>query len=312
MMSRTVSDRVLVSVVTAVPDARAALDGALRSVLASDLSELEVIVVENGPMDGPVADVQDPRIVRVTMRPGQRALRLRNVGIARASAPYVALLDPDDVLKPNKLSATVSALDRNPDAGFAFSDFECIDESGAVVRSSALTDTAHLPTLTNEGREGNWHLIRQAVFARGLLYQNPIGTSGVVIRRNLLTEIGPFAEVAGPCADLDYWFRLAHCRDALYSSEVGYSHREGVAARNGSTGSASKCYIEVLRREKERWSDRAARRQLDRVIADNLARIAADQRLRRRRFRSAAGFAHAFATSPDVRWLDGMLRSILA
>ena len=306
------SDQVRVSVVIAVPDAPAAPDAALRSALASDLSELEVIVVENGPMDARAAAVQDPRIVRVPMRPGQRALRLRNVGIARARAPYVALLDPDDLLKPNQLSATVSALDRNPEAGFAFSDFECIDESGAVARTSALADMAHLPALTNEAREGNWQLIRQAALARGLLYQNFIGTSGVVIRRDLLTEIGPFTEVARPCADLDYWFRLAHRCDALYSSEVGYSHREGAAARNRPTGSASKCYITVLRREKGRWSDRAARRQLDRVIADNLARIADDQRQRQRRFRSAAAFAHAFATSPDVRWLGGMLRSILA
>jgi len=305
------TDRVRVSVVMTVPDARMSLDGALRSALASDLRELEVVMVENGPADRHTADVQDSRVVRVRMRSCQQALRLRNVGIARARAPYIALLDANDLLKPGKLSATVSALDRNPEAGFAFSDFECIDASGDVIQPSGITDFADFRTVANEALGGSWHLIRQASLARGLLYQNFIGTSGVVIRRHLLSEIGPFDEGAGCCADLDFWFRLAHRCDALYSSKAGYSHRGAPGGEKMQGRTTRMGCIAVLRRERNRWSDRAARHQLDRAIAHNFARIAEDERLRQRRFRSAAVFACAFATSPDSRWLRGMLRSIL-
>ena len=306
---------VRVSVVITVPGAGVSVAGALRSALASDLRELEVIVVQSGPLHCPAADVQDAlqdsRVVRVHLRRGQRALRLRNVGIARARAPYVALLDPDDLLKPDKLSITVSALDRSPEADFAFSDFECIDDSGRVTQPSGMADFADFRTVANEALAGNWYLIRQASLARALLHQNFIGTSGVVMRRHLLSEIGPFDEDAGCCADLDFWFRLAHRCDALYSSEVGYSHRHGPADRNSRTGSERVGCIAILRRERERWSDRAARRQLDRAIAHHFACLADEERQRRRRLRSAAGFAYAFATAPDVRWLRGMLRSIL-
>lgn len=306
------SERVRVSVVMTVPEDRAGFAAALRSALASDLRELEVVVVENGPTEHQGADVEDPRVVRVRMRPGQKVLRLRNVGIARARAPYVALLDPDDLLRPDKLSATVSALDRNPEAGFAFSDFECIDGSGRVIQASAIADYANFRTVTHEALDGNWRLIRHDRLARGLLYENFIGTSGVVMRRHLLSEIGPFDEGAGCCADLDFWFRLARRGDALYCSEAGYAHYDRPGARKLGTRAARMGCIAVLRRERERWSDRAARRLLDRAIAGNLACIADDERQRGRRVRSAATFASAFAASPDVRWLRRMLGSFLA
>jgi hypothetical protein len=69
--------------------------------------------------------------------------------------------------------------------------------------------------------------------------------------------------------------------------------------------------IDVLRREKRRWSDRAARAQIDRRIAQELARLGYAEHDRRRRLRALATFASAFATAPDVRWLRGMLRSLL-
>jgi cellulose synthase/poly-beta-1,6-N-acetylglucosamine synthase-like glycosyltransferase len=308
------SDSVRVSVVITAVDAQSGVEAALHSALASDLPSLEVIMVDNGPTNRSaiaVADVQDPRVVTVRVRPGRGTSRSRNVGIARARAPYVGFLDPDDLLKPDKLSATVNALDRYPEAGLAFSDFECIDASGTVIRPSGIAGLASFRTLASEPLEGSWRLIRQAHLARGLLYENFIATSGVVVRRQLLTEIGPFDEAVPCCADLDLWFRLAHRCDALYCSEVGHSRRDRSARYTSSTYAASKDCITVLRSERNRWRDRTARRQLDRLIAQKLANIAYDERRRRHRLRSSAMFAYAFATSPEVRWLSGMLRSIL-
>ena len=295
-----------------VPAEQAGFAAALRSALASDMRELEVVVVENGPAAEHTADVQDPRVVRVGVRPGQRALRLRNVGIARARAPYVALLDPADVLKADRLSAAVSALQRNPAAGFAFSDYECVDGSGRVTQPSGIAERAGFPTVAHEALDGSWRLIPRASLARGLLARNFIGTSGVVMRRQLLSEIGPFDESAGCCADLDVWFRLARRCDALYCSEVGYSHYDRPAARDPGTSAGRMGCIAVLRREREHWSDRAARALLDRAIAHNLGCIADDERRCGSRLRAAVAFAGAFAASPHPRWLTRMLRSILA
>jgi glycosyltransferase involved in cell wall biosynthesis len=306
---------VRVSVIIPVHDAEAEVETAARSALASDLRELEVIVVDNGSTDRSatiVANIEDLRVVTVRLRPSGSPARPRNVGIARARAPYVAFLDPDNLIKPNKLSAAVSALERHPEVGFAFANFECIDERGTVLRQSAFADFPKFRALTSVPVGDDWHLIPQAELARGLLYENFIGTSGVVLRKQLLTEIGPFDESTAHAEDRDLWFRLAHRCDALYWDCVGHSHRvrpgspsDGLQARN------ARHRITVLQREKDRWSDRVARRQLDRLIAENYVAIGYEERRRRHRFRSIAMFAVAFATSPDVRWLRGMLGSIL-
>ncbi len=310
------TDRVRVSVVMPVYNAERYVEMAVRSALASDLHEIEVVVVDDGSKDRSLqilASIGDPRVVIVRLRPSGRPSRPRNVGIARARAPYVAFLDADDLIKPDKLSAAVAALDRHPEAGFAFADFERIDVDGRVIEPSASADYPAFRQLTKVPLGQSWYLVPQTALARGLMYENFIGTSGVVLRKNLLTDIGPFDDTIVYSEDRDLWFRLAHRCNALYWDHIGHSYRvspgsltHGPAVRN------ARHRIAVLQREKERWSDRTARRQLNHLIAENLAAIGYEHRLRHRRLGSIAMFAQAFATSPEVRWLSGLLGSILS
>ena len=299
-----------VSVIITVNDEESQLEAAVASALASDLHELEVVVVDSSSThrsESAFDSVRDSRLVRVRLRPDQRAIRLRNVGVARARAPYVAFLDADDLLKVSSLSAAVEALERSREAGLAFADFARIDAAGRVIQPSGSAQFSSLRTLLTSPLEGRWRLIRQPLLARGLLYENFIGRSGAVVRRQLMAEIGPFDETVAGCAELDLWFRLAHRCDALYSSEVSHSRREVPTGDARETIQAAEDCIAVLRREKSRWCERGARRQLDTRIAQQLASIAYQERRRRHRLRSTAMFAYAFATCPDVRWLSGIL-----
>jgi len=158
-----------------------------------------------------------------------------------------------------------------------------------------------------------WRLIRQPDFARGLLYENFIGTSGVVLRKSVLDRIGTFDEKLSYSEDRDLWFRLAHDCDALYHDRIGHSYRisEGsLSLRPGSHQARSR--IETLQREKARWNSAQERRQLDRLIAENLAAIAYELRRSGRRFASTGKFLQALATAPERRWLRGALGSLLS
>lgn len=308
-------DKLRVSVVIAVDETGTQLEAAVRSALAVDVRELEVLVVDNSPDDRSTAalrDVVDERVVRVRLRPGRGPLRPRNVGIARARAPYVALLDPDNLLKPDRLSDALRALDNHTEAGFAFSDFAVVEERGNTVRPSGIGTSVDFGTVASEPLGDGWRLIRQPDLARGLLHGNPVGMSGVVLRRRLFTEIGPFDESAACWADLDLWFRLGHYCAALYSSEVSHTRRDKPQSDAVRPRAATEECIAVLRREKSRWSERAARRQLDRLIAEHLASVANEEGRHRRRLRSTAMYAYAFATCPDRRWLSGMVHSLLS
>lgn len=303
------TEAVRVSVVIPVREPSGELEAAVRSVLASRLAELEVIVVQSGVLTSArsaLASLGDPRLVTVQLRSAAGMSRPLNVGTARARAPYVAFLSPAELIARDTLGAAADALDRHPQAGFAFTDFECVDGSGATVRASAEAPGLH--SLTGMPLENGWSLVPQAQLVRALLAQNLIALSSVVLRRELLTQIGPFDERLIYCADLDLWFRLAHRCDALYGDQAGYSCRSrSVEVLNPVDARGARDRITLLQREKARWPERPAQRLLDRRIAQSYAEIGHEERRHRHRLRSLAMFASAFATFPQGRWLRDML-----
>ena len=303
-----------VSVVMPVYNAEAYVEMAIRSVLESDLQQLEIIAADDGSSDRSaaiVAAIPDPRIVPLQLARSGGPSRPRNAGIEHARAPYVAFLDADDLVKSHKLGSAVAALERNARAGFAFADFESVDEEGRLIQRSVLEGYPVFRSLGSAPAGDGWCLIEPAELTRGLLHENFIGTSGVVVRKDALGAVGEFDESLGYSEDRDLWFRLAHRFPALYCQRVGHGYR----VRRGSLSSGSGIRnahdrIRVLRREKERWHDRAARQQLDRAIAENLAGIGYAER-QSRRLHALAMYARAFVTSPDTRWLRGLVGSLL-
>ncbi len=305
---------VRVSVVMPLYNAEEYVEAAVRSVLASDLAAFELLVMDDGSKDRSadiVAAIDDPRIVLVRMQASGGPSRPRNVAIARARAPYVAFLDSDDLLCPDTLSASADALQANPSAGLTFTDYESIDASGAQIQSSVHADYPTLRTLTRTPVAAGWELIPQPQFARALLQENFINTSGVMVRRDLLQAVGPFDESLVYSEDRDLWFRLAHQRGALYRPKRGLWRRLRAGSLSfGPQIRNARDRITVLRRERTRWQDRAALRQIDRRIAENLAVIGYEER-RKRRLHALAMFARAYAVSPEVRWLRGLFGSVL-
>ena len=287
------------------------IGAAIRSALDPSMPDVEVIVIDDGSTDRSAAEasaIEDPRVTVIQTPASGGPSRPRNVGIELARAPYVSLLDSDDLLKPGKLAASVAALDRCPSAGLAFGDFEKIDADGNVYELSvryAYPKFRDLPTLA---AGDNWRLIPQAVLARGLLYENFIGTSGVVIRTSVARAVGGFDDTLANSNDRDLWFRLAHACDALYSPHVGHSYRvHSESIMHGPTIRNARSRITVLRREKTRWRDREARQQLNRLVADNFAAIGYDERQQQLRWPAARSFLRAFAVSRERRWLVSLL-----
>jgi hypothetical protein len=80
---------------------------AVRSALAQTVTDIEVIVVVDGPDEETgkaLAEIGDPRL-RVVELPGKGgAPNARNTGVREARAPWTALLDDDDEWLPTKLA----------------------------------------------------------------------------------------------------------------------------------------------------------------------------------------------------------------
>jgi N-acetylglucosaminyl-diphospho-decaprenol L-rhamnosyltransferase len=94
------------------------LAACIRSVLADDSAGMpEIIVVDNGSRDGSVAEIaREFRSVRVLTSPTNVGYAGgANRGVAGASAPIVAVLNPDVSVVPGTAAAMIARLTHEPD-----------------------------------------------------------------------------------------------------------------------------------------------------------------------------------------------------
>lgn len=107
----------LVSVIVPAFDAEAFIGTALASAVAQSLRDIEIIVVDDVSRDrtpeivaGAAALDARIRLIRQGRNGGPSAAR--NVGIAAARAPWIALLDADDRYEPDRLERMVACAER--------------------------------------------------------------------------------------------------------------------------------------------------------------------------------------------------------
>lgn len=91
---------------------------AIDTVLAQRFDDFEVLVIDDGSVDDSVAMIRrfsDPRI-RLERNDHNRGIPFtRNRCLELARGEYVALLDSDDRMMPDRLARQVAFLDRHPD-----------------------------------------------------------------------------------------------------------------------------------------------------------------------------------------------------
>jgi len=83
----------------------------VRSALAQDLSDLEVIVVIDGADPESfeaIATISDPRLSTAYLADSVGGSQARNIGIQMGRGEFVALLDDDDEWVPSKLSSQLA------------------------------------------------------------------------------------------------------------------------------------------------------------------------------------------------------------
>jgi len=110
----TSGDGPRVSVVIPTHNRGELLARAVDSALAQTVDDIEVLVVDDGSIDGTralIEDYADPRVRYLAHDANRGVSAARNTGVEAARGDYVAFLDSDDEWLPRKLDRQLSALD---------------------------------------------------------------------------------------------------------------------------------------------------------------------------------------------------------
>jgi glycosyltransferase involved in cell wall biosynthesis len=178
----------LVSVVLAVYNCDKYLGEAIASIQSQTYQNWELLVIDDASTDSS-ADLAakhaqaDPRIQLLRQSQNSGPMICFNLGIDRAAGKYIARLDADDLMLPERLAKQVAYLEAHPDVGLLGTAFEMIDEQGDVIATCAVsTGTENLKTL--------------------LKTKNPILHPSIMMSADCLRAIGAYSE-AYPYAE-DY------------------------------------------------------------------------------------------------------------
>ena len=213
-----------VAVVIPTYNRRAMVCEAVKSVLAQRNAKFELTVVDDGSTDGTwdeltqigavANDHAQWEMMRIERTPNRGPATARNTGVAIAAAPFVALLDSDDLWLPHKLNRQIAFMRDHPE--YAISQTEEI-----WMRNGRRVN----PGARHRKRAGD-------LFADSLL-TCLISPSAVIMRTDLLREAGGFDEDLAAAEDYDLWLRL------LTDHKVGLVDEQLVIRRAGHPGQLS-------------------------------------------------------------------------
>ena len=255
----------LVSVVIPAYNCADYIGESLESVFSQSYRPLEVIVVDDGSVDGTHGAVRKwPDIIYVRQSNGGPA-RARNAGIMRASGDYIAFLDADDLWTAGKLASQVSILESDSEIGLVFGDMK-----------NFLADADDGPTMfekygLGETYFGDSRLVLNPLAK--LVRMNFIPTGTVVARRRAIMVAGLFDEAFRQAEDWDLWLRTALRFRIAYTSNLVMRRRLHDTNASKQTEAMSVAALQVL--EKLRNIDGEA---LDRADAHLGAELRAGYR----------------------------------
>jgi glycosyltransferase involved in cell wall biosynthesis len=196
-----------VSVVIPAYQAEEFIGAALASVASGKARPAEVIVVDDASTDRTraIATAAGARVIAQPRNLGPSAAR--NAGVDAASSQWVAFLDADDVWFPDKLALQWEALQRWPDAGLCFTDYDAVYADGRL-RPSETTTHAGYNEIRREARVGSAVRFESSAFVAGLVRSMFVCQSSVVVNRALFLRCGGYDPRYRLAEDYDLFIRL--------------------------------------------------------------------------------------------------------
>ncbi len=209
------------------------LGEAIESVVRQNYRRFEVIVVDDGSIDG-TAEVASgyPDVICISQETRGLAAA-RNRGLSRSTGEYLVFLDADDRLLPEALAVGVRSLDTHPECAFVYGRSQWISVDGAPVPA---------PTQYCIGEEPY----------RSLLERNCVwGCMTVMFRRSVLEAVSGFDASLAAAEDYDLYLRIARKFPIYFHGAVVAEYRRHEANMSKNAGTMLKSVLRVLRSQQQ-------------------------------------------------------------
>lgn len=167
-----------ISIILPTYSRRRVLERTIRSVLAQEEDDFELIVVDDCSTDDSaayLASLTDERIRVLRPEKNLGTAGARNLGLDAARADIFALLDDDDVYLEHRLSAPLAVFAREPEVVATL--------SSSVKFDRKRTQVVQMPELTLAPAAFEWALICDLIGVEG---------SSITARRQVAVDVGGF------------------------------------------------------------------------------------------------------------------------
>ena len=256
----------LVSVIIPCFNVAPFISETIESVITQTFNDYEIIVVNDGSPDATeLQHALAPYRENITYleQENRGVSAARNLGIRASRGEFLAFLDGDDVWLPDFLKHQLEFIRSNSGYDLVYSD--------AYHFGNNCQGLTYMQTCPSEGEVNCESLVSGKC--------NVI-CSGVLVRKEVVLEVGLFDEELRAAEDFDLWLRVSKRKGARLNYQrkilVGYRHRDGSLASNTErqVESAVSVYEKTGKRNDLSSRERAA---LSRTLAAQRAMLATYQ-----------------------------------
>lgn len=192
------------SVVIPLYNKELSIRNTLLSVLKQSYQNFEILVVNDGSIDGSidaVKTINDERI-RLINQENQGVSAARNRGIKEANYEWIAFLDGDDLWESNHLEEIVKMMKVFPENKIYVTSFEFSDKRKMFKH------------------ERNNPIFKIDNYFKEAIKENLLWTSIVVVHAQCFIDVGDFNINLNRGEDLDLWARLAKRYSIVKSTKI--------------------------------------------------------------------------------------------
>lgn len=183
----------LVSVIIPIFNGETYLEKSIKSALNNNFKDFEIILVNDGSKDSSLKIAAElakkhKNIKVYSFDKNQGLGNVLNFALEKASGKYIARLNQDDLMHPDRLKLQSELLEKDPEVLVVGSYLTQFNQDGDI-------ETILYPTTDKEIKQ-KWLLV------------SPFADPAVMYRKDAALKLGGYNQDYWPAEDLHMWYRL--------------------------------------------------------------------------------------------------------